>query len=103
MTTTFEAIAEYKVGVLLRVLEGLQDLKGQPSLDFPPDAELRKCTSPELVYLIALDGQVQALIDHVKAVQTTIMNRNSRLETLKETFLTLGKCDDSKGGASMGW
>lgn len=103
MTTKFETIIEGKKAAVIKVLEGIQDLMEQPSLDFPPEADLRRLSSAELVYLIALKNQVEGLKATAEAVQETVFNHNSRINTLRETFLTLGKCDDSKGGASMGW
>jgi hypothetical protein len=103
MTDTFEVIIASKLDSITKVMDGLQELIGQPTFAPHPDEELRKCTSPELVYLVALSQQVKALEVHAKVVLDTIHNRNSRVQTLKESLKVLGKCDDSKGGASIGW
>jgi hypothetical protein len=102
MTQTFETIMLQKKASIRKVMDGLQELTGQPVFT-PPDADLRKCSSPELVYLIALKAQVDALEAHSKQVMATIFGETGRLESLKATMKELGKCDDSKGGASFGW
>lgn len=103
MTETFKAIIEQKKDSLKKITDGLQELVGQPSLTFPPDPLLRKCSSAELVCLIALDAEIRALSAATQVVMNALYNMNSRWETTRETLLTLGKCDDSKGGASFGW
>lgn len=104
MTETFKTIIEQKKAAIIKVMEGIQDLTEQPLLGFPPDKELRKCTSPELVYLIALHQQSEALEAHAKELVDTIHKAEGMTESwLKEVLRALGKCDDSKGGASIGW
>lgn len=102
MTATFEAILEQKKTSILKVMEGLQELTGQPVI-YPPDEELRKCSSPELVYLIALQQQIKSLEAHAKTIAHVIFHSNGHGEALKEVLKQLGKLDDSRGGASIGW
>lgn len=98
MTATFEAIRTQKLGAMLKVMEGLQDLCGQPHLDFPPDQDLRKCSSAELVYLIALNEQAKLLEIHAKAVLTTLHQSNNRVQTTGEVLRELDKLGGSTGG-----
>jgi hypothetical protein len=102
MTDVFDRILEQKKAAIAKVVEGLQDLRGQPVL-WPPDEELRKCSSPEIVYLISLQAQADLLNEMAATVVTTIYNRNSRIQTTGETLKQLGKLDAPKGGTSFGW
>lgn len=103
MTETFNTIIEQKKASVIKVMEGLQELLGQPVLSGAPDEILRKCSSAELVYLIALNEQVKGLQSQTKSIVTAVFNPESRTDSLKHTLGVLGKLDDSKGGASLGW
>mgnify|MGYP001560329869 CR=1 FL=1 len=102
MTATFEAILEQKKDSIIKLMDALQELTGQPVI-YPPDEELRKCSSPELVYLIALHEQVKSLEAHAKTVAHVILHVSNHRLAVQEVLKALGKLDDSKGGASLGW
>lgn len=92
MTETFKAIIERKKNALVKITDGLQELAGLPSTSFPPDPELRRCSSAEIVCLIALDAEIRALSAAVQVVTNTLDNMNSRWQSTKDVLVALSVC-----------